>query len=194
MTEDLELLSGEANADPSCFEAAPSSFVVVNQNAIKHEADIFSQTGSSCVGTGVSNSQALNPKVLPHDGGLTGLLPPVSAVVLELLRTIPKSPTDRRIFPGRDPGHPRSLRSVWARVRRAAGIDTGVRLHDLRHTYASLLVGSGVPLYTVRSLLGHSHISTTERYAHLAPAHLADANDIATAAVVGAVPATVTIN
>ena len=47
-----------------------------------------------------------------------------------------------------------------------------VVFHTLRHTYASWLVMSGVDLYTVQRLMGHSTISMTERYSHLAPDHL----------------------
>ena len=49
-----------------------------------------------------------------------------------------------------------------------------VRIHDLRHTFASRLVSSGVPLLAVAQLLGHQDIRMTERYAHLGPNHLAD--------------------
>lgn len=61
-------------------------------------------------------------------------------------------------------------------VRRAK---TGGTLHWLRHTYASHLVMAGTPLRTVQALLGHSTITTTERYAHLSPDHLAAAAQIA---------------
>jgi len=53
-----------------------------------------------------------------------------------------------------------------------AGIDKNVTIHMLRHTYASHLVMEGVPLRTVGELLGHSCITTTLRYSHLAPDHL----------------------
>lgn len=65
------------------------------------------------------------------------------------------------------------LRTEWAAAREAVGIDC--RWHDLRHTCASWLVQAGVSLVTVKEFLGHSTIAVTQRYAHLAPAHLQDA-------------------
>ncbi|MGH7119135.1 MAG: tyrosine-type recombinase/integrase [Acetobacteraceae bacterium] len=55
---------------------------------------------------------------------------------------------------------------VWLRVRKAAGLD-GVRLHDLRHSYASIGAASGDSLLVIGQLLGHHNASTTARYAHL---------------------------
>ena len=69
--------------------------------------------------------------------------------------------------PGDDPENPRhDLKKVWAAVSRRAGL-TGVRLHDLRHTYASFGAGSGLGLPIIGKLLGHTQAVTTERYAHL---------------------------
>ena len=66
------------------------------------------------------------------------------------------------------------LRARFIAARAAAGIPH-VRWHDLRHSYASWLVQSGQSLTVVRDLLGHSSLAVTQRYAHLAPAHLAAA-------------------
>lgn len=59
-----------------------------------------------------------------------------------------------------------SIFYAWDTARRLAGLPE-VRIHDLRHTFASTLVNNGVSLYEVQKLLGHAHIRTTERYAHL---------------------------
>lgn len=58
-----------------------------------------------------------------------------------------------------------------------------VRIHDLRHSFASLLVNSGRTLYEVQHLLGHTQVKTTQRYAHLSQDTLLDAANAATRAV-----------
>ena len=60
---------------------------------------------------------------------------------------------------------------TWTRVRSEADLPD-LRLHDLRHSYASTLVNAGVSIYEVQKLLGHSNIATTQRYAHLASQRL----------------------
>ena len=72
------------------------------------------------------------------------------------------------VIAGRRPGRRvASLHYPWGRIRKRAGLDD-VRLHDLRHSFASggLLVGEGLPM--IGKLLGHSQVQTTARYAHLA--------------------------
>lgn len=71
------------------------------------------------------------------------------------------------VFPGDGAeGHMTTIRTFWAAVCRRAGIE-GVRVHDVRHTFASLLVSSGESLPVVGALLGHTQAKTTSRYAHL---------------------------
>lgn len=68
----------------------------------------------------------------------------------------------------------KSIKKAWSNLKRRAQIDN-FRWHDFRHHFASKLVMAGVDLNTVRELLGHADISTTLRYAHLAPEHKANA-------------------
>ena len=72
------------------------------------------------------------------------------------------------VFPGRDSTKPiHNLRKPWSRVCQAAGL-TGVRVHDLRHTAASIAIGAGASLAIIGRLLGHTQPQTTSRYTHLA--------------------------
>ena len=61
-----------------------------------------------------------------------------------------------------------NLYRSWNKARCAAGL-RGFRLHDLRHSFASILVNNGVSIYEVQNLLGHASINVTKRNAHLAP-------------------------
>jgi integrase len=71
------------------------------------------------------------------------------------------------VVQGDDPGKPRAdLKRPWEVVAKRAGLD-GVRLHDLRHTFASFGAGGGLGLPVIGKLLGHTQASTTQRYAHL---------------------------
>lgn len=78
------------------------------------------------------------------------------------------------LFPGDVPGQPvKEIRRFWRQIQTEAGI-AGVRIHDLRHTFASLLVSGGASLEMIGKLLGHSHMRTTQRYAHMMDSPLRD--------------------
>ncbi len=92
----------------------------------------------------------------------------LGAVAIELFRSIPKIKDNPYVITGDIEGHYLSdMQKPWRRIRRAAGIPD-VRLHDLRHTFASSGVGLGQGLPIIGRLLGHSQPQTTARYAHLA--------------------------
>ena len=71
------------------------------------------------------------------------------------------------VFPGYAEGEPLgNVRRFWIDLCERAEI-TGLRIHDLRHSYASMLAGAGLSLPVISALLGHTQASTTHRYAHL---------------------------
>lgn len=78
-----------------------------------------------------------------------------------------------------------TIYKVWCRLHSDAGLPH-LRLHDLRHQYASMLVNSGRTLYEVQQILGHSEPSETQRYAHLSTKSLQDAANSASDIISGA--------
>lgn len=78
-----------------------------------------------------------------------------------------------------------TITRAWMRIRSKAGLPH-LRLHDLRHSYASFLVNSGRTLYEVQQILGHSQSIVTERYAHLSTKTLQDASNSASVIIQGA--------
>lgn len=92
---------------------------------------------------------------------------------LEVLTALPRVGDNPYVLPGdRQPdaakaGHFVGIQKPWQRVRALAGLPD-VRIHDLRHSFASVAVAGGDSLFVVGKLLGHRQASTTERYAHLA--------------------------
>ncbi len=94
---------------------------------------------------------------------------PISAEVAAIVRQrqllVPKG--NPWLFPGDVPGQPvKEIRRFWRQVQKDANLPD-VRIHDLRHTFASLLVSGGASLEMIGKLLGHTQMQTTQRYAHL---------------------------
>jgi integrase len=92
------------------------------------------------------------------------------------------------IFPARGGGHRPHVNKAWIKARKAAKLD-GLRLHDLRHAYASVLASAGLSLPIIGALLGHSTPVTTARYAHLFDDPLRAATERASAIITGKAPA-----
>ncbi len=102
---------------------------------------------------------------------------PLSQGALDMLRCRSGNGSEY-VFPNPETGRPlQHFYGTWNRIRRRAGL-ADVRIHDLRHSYASFLVNSGRSLYEVQKLLGHADISTTQKYAHLTKSTLQEATEI----------------
>ena len=107
---------------------------------------------------------------------------PMSDGVIQLLGSVPRHDCVWT-FP-----NPKTLKPYvsifygWNTARKAAGLED-VRIHDLRHSFASFLVNAGRSLYEVQRLLGHTQIKTTQRYAHLSHDTLLDATNSVTSAL-----------
>lgn len=92
---------------------------------------------------------------------------PVGAPALELLASLPRLKGNPFVLPGaKKEAHLVGLPRAWERVKKRAGLE-GVRLHDLRHSFASVAAGAGDSLILIGALLGHRDQATTQRYAHL---------------------------
>lgn len=93
---------------------------------------------------------------------------PLGPTALELLATAPRIEENPFVIPGRRVGGRLvGVHRPWARIREKAGLGD-VRLHDLRHSFASVGAAAGLGLPVLGAILGHSHPATTARYAHLA--------------------------
>ncbi len=118
---------------------------------------------------------------------------PLSGPAIKVLKTMMPNGATGPLFPGAKGGARVSLRRPWIQACKAAGLVVAeqvkgkrrmitryrptVRIHDLRHSYASHLVSNGVSLQIVGKLLGHTQVSTTMRYAHLQDETLRDATN-----------------
>jgi integrase len=139
--------------------------------------------------TGARRREVTHAKWEDVDWAKQALLVPVSksgrprvialnAAAIALLRSVPRDPTIPYVFRTRLTG----LFYPWNRIRHRAALPD-VRLHDLRHSFASFLVNKGTSLYVVQDLLGHTQPRTTQRYAHLARQTLLDAAEVVSGVV-----------
>jgi len=108
---------------------------------------------------------------------------PLSAPARQLLAELVREDAGY-LFPGRLGGHRLDVKDSWAAICKAASIK-GLRVHDLRHSYASALAGAGFSLPIIGALLGHTQPSTTQRYAHLQDDPLRTATESAGAILSG---------
>jgi integrase len=110
----------------------------------------------------------------------------LSAPARALLQELPRQAGNPRVIPGLRANSARpAIDKVWLRVRNAAGL-SDVRLHDLRHSFASVGAAGGLSLPVIGALLGHKHATTTARYAHLSADPLRAANDAVGARIAAA--------
>lgn len=116
----------------------------------------------------------------------------LSPAALAVLESLERKPKNDYVLPGPKEGRPLAdLRHPWMRLRDKAKL-AGARIHDLRHTFASVAVSNGETLPIVGKALGHTQPQTTARYAHVADnpvqAAVARVSDRLEAALKGATP------
>ena len=103
---------------------------------------------------------------------------PLSDAAVELLQALPRQEDIPWVFFNpKTKKPPVSIFYAWDSIRKKVGLSE-VRLHDLRHSYASFLVNAGRSLYEVQKLLGHHDPKVTMRYAHLSPQSMQEAVNI----------------
>jgi len=115
----------------------------------------------------VPRSKSGRPRHIP-------LSPVAKAILLRQFAKRQLYPDNPHVFPShRLPGQPvEGVRGAWARAKKAAGLPADLRIHDLRHSFASALANAGTPLNEIGTVLGHTQLSTTTRYAHHSPQRL----------------------
>ena len=114
---------------------------------------------------------------------------PLNDHAIEVLNQLDTKGTYEHLFINKKTGLPYvNIAKVWGKLRIKAGLPK-LRIHDLRHQGASMLVNSGSSLYVVQQILGHANPITTQRYAHLSIKALHEASAGASAIITGAMPA-----
>ena len=91
----------------------------------------------------------------------------LSSPAICLLKRLPRHEGSPFVLPGNSASHFCGVQKPWQRIRLAAGLPD-LRIHDLRHAFASLAVANQEAIFLVGAVLGHRNVGTTQRYAHLA--------------------------
>ncbi|MDR3376709.1 MAG: site-specific integrase, partial [Ancalomicrobiaceae bacterium] len=126
-------------------------------------------------GCRLSEIQTLKWDYVDFDAGVLRLpdsktgakLVAIGQAVIDLFKTIPKVKDNPYVITGQVEGqHLTDMQKPWRRLRKRAGLD-GLRIHDLRHSFASDALQLGEDLPMIGKLLGHTQVQTTARYAHL---------------------------
>ncbi|UWQ97486.1 integrase arm-type DNA-binding domain-containing protein [Rhodobacteraceae bacterium M385] len=93
---------------------------------------------------------------------------PLPREAYDIITSLPRRAGNPYVILGvTDHGHLVNLNSPWLRIRKLAGLED-VRMHDLRHTYASVAVMSGIDPFLLKEIMGHKNLQTTLRYSHFA--------------------------
>ncbi|MBK9440751.1 MAG: tyrosine-type recombinase/integrase [Comamonadaceae bacterium] len=117
---------------------------------------------------------------------------PLNDSALEVLAELDSEGQFEHLFVNRQTGKPyTTIMKVWSRLRLKAGLPF-LRIHDLRHMYASFLVNSGRTLYEVQACLGHSDPKVTMRYSHLSSKSMQEAANSASVAIQRGMPPNMT--
>lgn len=93
-----------------------------------------------------------------------------AAAVLQSL-----SRTDTYVFPSKLGGKRDDVKTLWSRIKLAANIRPNIRFHDIRHTFGTIAVSSGIGIDVVQKMMTHKDIKTTQRYAHIVDQRMKDA-------------------
>jgi len=154
--------------------------------------------------TGARKSEAINAKYedikmqrnrcvwyIPKTKSGKGRYVPLTQMAIELISELEIQPDNPFIFCGDRPGKPlHNPMKAFKRMLAVAGIEKSFRMHDLRHTAASLIINNGGTLYDVQAALGHSSSRMAERYSHLSDQRLIDTNNLVSQCIQEAIDGT----
>ncbi|MBD3676958.1 MAG: tyrosine-type recombinase/integrase [Rhodobacteraceae bacterium] len=147
--------------------------------------------------TGCRHGEILNLKwdyVTPHhlelpDSKTGRRRIPLPREAYDILMELPRIEGNPYVILGHGEGAPLvNLQKPWRRIRKLAGLED-VRIHDLRHTYASVAIQNGIDPFTLKEIMGHKNLQTTLRYAHLADATVQRAAGTVAARLAGSIKA-----